>query len=139
MEPHSSSEKNEEQLTPVQFVSVLVHDVFFISLCVYVISVLVESIRRGIIVSVINLNLVLLICLISGFLTTFFPETYVYKKRSFWYGALPLFAGVATGFFIDQSLRDASSYHLLFALAGGVLVSLLGFSILFPFKSPSNN
>ncbi len=114
----------------IQFVSVLLHDVFFVSCCVYLVSVFLESLRRGIMVSVINLNLVLLICLISGFLTAVLPETYPYKKKSVWYNFFFLLTGGAVGFFIDQSTQAATSYHIFFGLSGGILVSLLGFTIL---------
>lgn len=111
-----------------QFLLVLVHDIFFASFLLYLLSFFIEGLKRGAVVSVINMNTILLICIGSGLLLACFgKEEPVHKKRNI-YVAVSVLAGIIGGAFIYQSVHETMSQGLLLSICGGVLISFLGCS-----------
>ena len=129
METDQSIESHS--VTVVQFLLVLVHDIFFASFLLYLLAFFIEGLERGAVVSVINMNTILLICIGSGLLLAFFgKEELVHTKKSM-YGVVTVLAGIIGGTFIYQSVHETMSQGILLSIAGSILISFLGCATLF--------
>jgi peptidoglycan/LPS O-acetylase OafA/YrhL len=112
-----------------KFLIKLNRDIFIISLASLAIFFFIEQIKPKFVMAYLNLNHLLLICLISGIIATLFEEPANEKKleqqQKVGFSIL-LILSIITFIIIMVFVWDLGAWGALVALAGGIVVFLLG-------------
>lgn len=111
-------------MTYWEFFKTLFYDVFVASLTTYLAVLTVESFSRGIVVSVINVNALLIICSISGVLVVLFPPKKHLGGSKLEYAFAIIFALLA-GVITYQVL--SKEQNMAFLLSGAMSLIVLLF------------
>lgn len=102
-----------------EFFKTLWYEIFIVAFAVYLASLGVESVSRGLIASVVQLNVLFLICVVSGLVTLSYPPQTVQKKSWFDYVFVVAIA-ILAGVFSYQTIKAENSIAFLLALAVGI-------------------
>ena len=111
------------------FFSGLVFDVFFTSFFLFIVSFFLEGVRKGIIVNFLNLKVILLICILSGAISVFFPVHRERQKGGVLQAALFLPWGVIAGTLAYLYSPDGWQWKYLFAAGSGAAAYFILFII----------
>lgn len=115
-------------MTYPDFFKQLSYDIFITSFAVYLASLAIESISPGLIASVVQLNILFLVCVVSGLLVLLFPppqsKSDPILDRVFCIGI----AGVA-GLLTFQLLKGEGKIAIILAIAMALIILLLSFSL----------
>lgn len=115
-------------MTYPDFFKQLSYDTFITSFAVYLASLAIESISPGLIASVAQLNIIFLVCIVSGLLALLFPQSqskvHPILDRVFSFGM----AGVA-GLLVFQLLKNEGSIAGVLAIALVFIILLFSFSL----------
>lgn len=102
-----------------QFFSSIIYDVFLASLAVFLLSFLIESQWKGAVVQWVNLNYVLVICLVSGILSVLLPKEAVQTRPGlgYWIGSILISAAAGFLSYKHSEELDLWSYGFAFGIA----------------------
>lgn len=110
------------------FFKTLCYDIFIASFATYLASIGIESISRGFITSVVQLNGVLLICGVSGLVVLIFPPKAVTSNSALDYVFSITIAGLAS-VLTYQVLKTEGTIAPLLAITMGVLILVFTLSL----------
>ncbi len=107
----------------------IIYDVFLTSLTVFLLSFLIEMQWKGAVVQWVNLNYVLVICLISGILSVLFPKQ-TEKTRpgaGYWIGSLLISA--AAGFISYKQADELGMWAYAFAFGVSLIILFISYAL----------
>ncbi len=110
-----------------QFLSSIIYDVFLSSLTVFLLSFLIEAQWKGVVVQWVNLNYVLVICLVSGILSVLLPKQ-TEKTRpgiGYWIGSLLI--SVSAGFISYKHSDELGVWAYAFALGVAMIIFFIAY------------
>ena len=115
------------------------YDVFLSSLTVFFLSFLIEAQWKGAVVMWVNLNILLLVCIVSGIVSVLLPAQSAHINRTglgYWLGALAISAG--TGFFAYKKIEALGIWAYLFASGVAVIIFFISYALALPSSDSSN-
>jgi len=109
-----------------KFFSILIRDIFIFSFVSYVILFIFEWYKTGIVTNYFNINLVLLICLVSGIITAL-----VYKQeekkniiKTITYFSFYFVLSILFGILIYNSFEYSGGRKIVIAVIAGLVLNL---------------
>lgn len=105
-----------------QFFSSIIYDVFLASLTVFLLSFLIESQWKGSVVQWVNLNYVLVICLVSGILSILFPKETVKTNPGVFYWIGSALISIAAGFLSYKHSEELGLWSYGFAFGVALII-----------------
>ncbi len=106
------------------------YDVFLTSLTVFFFSFLIEAQWKGAVAMWINLNLLLVICLVSGILSVLLPSEENHNTHvgiGYWLGALAI--SVGTGFIAYKKIEELEIWAYLFAGSVALIIFFISYAL----------
>ncbi|MBI4272648.1 hypothetical protein HY621_02245 [Candidatus Uhrbacteria bacterium] len=110
-----------------QFFSSIIFDVFLASLAVFLLSFLIEQEWKGAVVQWVNLNYVLVICLVSGILAILFPKEVEkdHPGAGYWIGSV--FISIAAGFIAYKHSEELGVWAYAFACGVSLIIFFISY------------
>lgn len=107
----------------------ILYDVFLTSLTVFFFSFLIEAQWKGAVVMWVNLNILLVVCIVSGILSVLLPSEKNHTRVGigYWLGALVISAG--TGFLAYKKSEELGSWAYLFASAVALIIFFISYAL----------
>lgn len=107
-----------------RFLAILVKDIFIISFITYIVLFILEWYKTGLVTNYFNINIVLIICLISGIITSLVFKSDSGKSvvKKILYYIFYLILAVIFGILIYNILTYSGRKEILLAIISGVVL-----------------
>ena len=110
------------------FFKTLWYDIFIATFGMYLASMAIESVSRGLIASVVQLNTLLIVCAVSGLISLLFPPPQI-QRRGIRDTVISIVVALIAGALTFQALRDETGFSILLAIAVSALLLFFAYSI----------
>lgn len=112
-----------------KYISPISYDIAVTTFSLYIISSLIETVKKGVVVDYFNIQTMLVVAIISGFIAVLLPsqEKKISSKGLIGYWCVVLLLSISAGYYVWHYTQQEGVQGVLFGVLVSVVIVLAGY------------